>query len=826
MIEAREKDLRGSSTDRRRRKQWLLDQYGDGVTVPCTYCAKPLDFDTVTTDRIVPGSEGGRYTRDNIQPACSRCNKRRQDTHDPTFREWYEEFLGDLTTTGQMSLVDPLPVIDNDYRHREVAAMAEDEVDNLIGVVEGTEAVVTPMLEDIAREYSGNLEGLNYRFKTRDSLLNKIQRKKQKLRRDIDPYNEITDALRYTVSLPAEEYTEGVNKILGKIQAQGWELKEIENSWTPGDPYSGLHVVVNVPDGVNFELQFHTPDSYRTKDQITHQDYVEYRDPNTPLERKQELYEQMAEAWGSVPVPEGVHDIGDYIFYPFPLSSRLRFAKIDPSGFIMVEPRMATNWTMDGLPIEDGFDVMSAEEEETEAVGLGLQSLARTASTHRRSTWEELQAGGTAMCGQCGYDYRWSSGSACPNCGGTGEPKWTQEYAAAHPELAQDFANLDDEEDTSRHSSWMKAAGDDYWTDVTDDDHLLEVEADADDMFVWTTSRGDDTIASGREETLTEAQQAARSAIGVTEAEKTAAMEWQGRGDDFQFVLLPEGGEVTQIDVSWQDPELYGEHDEGNWMWALRDRRQMEVEYGFAETAEEAKQEAEAAYTGQGTLFASKTAKTWTLFWDDSQRRKDKWTLIEADETAAQYHRLTMADDFADAMLEAEKISGIDPESWDEVGVNSLNNEGFARKEAAGVRVAERQFDVDIEDMNDNVRKVTVRHPDTQDVIRTLHVEAGPNQQARIEELLDEIANGPRFARVAATDDYMGSWWSDDTKQIVVGQLMEEHGATGNIAREEDWDDLLADTEMLVESFVEEEDWDAIASIYERATGWNPTAQG
>jgi 5-methylcytosine-specific restriction endonuclease McrA len=74
---------RGSSTDRRRRKHWMLSVEagfgGDGTKVPCTHCRAVLDFSTVEADRIIPGSLGGRYVRANIQPACGSCNKSRCD---------------------------------------------------------------------------------------------------------------------------------------------------------------------------------------------------------------------------------------------------------------------------------------------------------------------------------------------------------------------------------------------------------------------------------------------------------------------------------------------------------------------------------------------------------------------------------------------------------------------------------------------------------------------------------------------------------------------------------------------------------------------------
>lgn len=82
-------DCRGSAEDRRRRKQWLLDTFGDGETCACVHCGGTLDFESLTVDRIVPGNLGGRYTRDNIQPSCLADNIARADNPAwyPPFRE-------------------------------------------------------------------------------------------------------------------------------------------------------------------------------------------------------------------------------------------------------------------------------------------------------------------------------------------------------------------------------------------------------------------------------------------------------------------------------------------------------------------------------------------------------------------------------------------------------------------------------------------------------------------------------------------------------------------------------------------------------------------
>jgi len=69
-------NARGSALARRRRKQWLLDNFGDGVTAPCSFeCGVLVDFDTITVDRFpVAGCDGGRYVRGNIRPGCGTCN--------------------------------------------------------------------------------------------------------------------------------------------------------------------------------------------------------------------------------------------------------------------------------------------------------------------------------------------------------------------------------------------------------------------------------------------------------------------------------------------------------------------------------------------------------------------------------------------------------------------------------------------------------------------------------------------------------------------------------------------------------------------------------
>ena len=69
-------NVRGNSADRRARRRYLLRTFAANRPgfCRCYRCGALLSEDNVTVDRIVPGCLGGRYVRENIRPACSRCN--------------------------------------------------------------------------------------------------------------------------------------------------------------------------------------------------------------------------------------------------------------------------------------------------------------------------------------------------------------------------------------------------------------------------------------------------------------------------------------------------------------------------------------------------------------------------------------------------------------------------------------------------------------------------------------------------------------------------------------------------------------------------------
>lgn len=70
-------NARGNSRDREARRRYLVRVYESDMgpgRCRCYRCGVLLDVSTVTVDRIKPGCQGGRYARNNIRPACAKCN--------------------------------------------------------------------------------------------------------------------------------------------------------------------------------------------------------------------------------------------------------------------------------------------------------------------------------------------------------------------------------------------------------------------------------------------------------------------------------------------------------------------------------------------------------------------------------------------------------------------------------------------------------------------------------------------------------------------------------------------------------------------------------
>jgi 8-oxo-dGTP pyrophosphatase MutT (NUDIX family) len=184
------------------------------------------------------------------------------------------------------------------------------------------EPSVTRDVVQIANSEAGSVNGLAFRTKAPDSLERKVRDKGiDKGKRGIPPEMWIQDALRYTIVFHPAVFSRQVQDALYRFQEKGYEIVAEENSWAPGDSYSGLHYNLRTPHGVIMELQFHTGESFELKQKTLHPMLEEFRQSTTPLKRRQELWDAMTSYWDAVELPKDVLLFPESVSYPRPIAS-------------------------------------------------------------------------------------------------------------------------------------------------------------------------------------------------------------------------------------------------------------------------------------------------------------------------------------------------------------------------------------------------------------------------------------------------------------------------------------------------------------------------
>jgi hypothetical protein len=161
--------------------------------------------------------------------------------------------------------------------------------------------------------YGGWLEGFEDRLKGEDRLLEKVDEGLTTTSPDATPKQVlqlIPDAIRFTYCFQAESFTRGYHDIKERFEGRSHEMYYSKNYWT--DPeYKGINTRWVTPAGQRFEVQFHTPDSFHAKHQVTHPAYKRIRDPTTSRAELRELHAFQREVSSWIQVPNGAADIPD-----------------------------------------------------------------------------------------------------------------------------------------------------------------------------------------------------------------------------------------------------------------------------------------------------------------------------------------------------------------------------------------------------------------------------------------------------------------------------------------------------------------------------------
>jgi hypothetical protein len=161
------------------------------------------------------------------------------------------------------------------------------------------EPAVSKVLRGMEERLGGRLAGFEHRVKNLDSTFRKFVTKSNKTA----PENyAFPDALRYTMLFEPKQYMAKTDETLKALEDQGMKVVEKSNMWAPDNTYKGINVKMQAPDGTLFEVQFHTPDSFRTKDR-NHLLYETARRDDATEEDEAEALWRMHDSWRSVETP-------------------------------------------------------------------------------------------------------------------------------------------------------------------------------------------------------------------------------------------------------------------------------------------------------------------------------------------------------------------------------------------------------------------------------------------------------------------------------------------------------------------------------------------
>lgn len=174
------------------------------------------------------------------------------------------------------------------------------------------EPEITKFLKDVSNSENSELFGLDYRIKTKESLIRKIiSDSKEKAIPIKETTNQINDILRYTMINDDESFTYKYFKIIEKMKEKGYNIIRVKNTFVDGVTYKGINTLVQTKSGDIFELQFHTPESIKVKEDDLHKIYEKQRllDKDKDKKKWDSLTEEMIKISNTIPIPKNVERI-------------------------------------------------------------------------------------------------------------------------------------------------------------------------------------------------------------------------------------------------------------------------------------------------------------------------------------------------------------------------------------------------------------------------------------------------------------------------------------------------------------------------------------
>lgn len=198
---------------------------------------------------------------------------------------------------------DKEKMYDQDTRETKARFYSEQ----LLSKISKAEPKITSDMQRIAGE--NQLAGLEFRKKTAESLARKITADSQVENiSSAEAASKINDALRYTTIFDSDTFTEEYSKMKQKLIAEGYRVVKVKNTWITNGPYKGVNTVIE-KDGINFEMQYHTRESFDLKNGLLHDLYEKYRDTNTSDRERMKLFKEMIDLSNGLEIPKNIERV-------------------------------------------------------------------------------------------------------------------------------------------------------------------------------------------------------------------------------------------------------------------------------------------------------------------------------------------------------------------------------------------------------------------------------------------------------------------------------------------------------------------------------------
>lgn len=145
---------------------------------------------------------------------------------------------------------------------------------------------------------------LKHRLKSPQSLARKLAGRLDQEKQAA----QVEDVLRYTYLTDASRFVELAGLVTEELQAKGWRLAGVRNSYVDRSRYKGLHLDWRTPAGQRVEVQVHTPQSVTVKESTTKLYEVE-RDRKRPRHERNAARAECVRLSASLMPPQGLTEL-------------------------------------------------------------------------------------------------------------------------------------------------------------------------------------------------------------------------------------------------------------------------------------------------------------------------------------------------------------------------------------------------------------------------------------------------------------------------------------------------------------------------------------